>query len=83
MSHQAMPPWSWWFGHLTVLQKELNGLPANVNVYSAMQNLIDKHSDTEVFLMDFWPMFDPVLMIFGPETSAQVSNKFNLPKPES
>lgn len=33
--------------------------------------------------MDYWPMFDPVIMIFSPEMSVQVSSTYNLPKPES
>ncbi|KAF2745752.1 cytochrome P450 [Sporormia fimetaria CBS 119925] len=79
----AMPPWSWLFGHLKVLQSQLNGAPPDANVYWAMRDLAVEHADTEVFLMDFWPMFTPVLMISDPEMSLQVSNQYNLPKPES
>jgi cytochrome P450 len=32
--------------------------------------------------MDYWPMVNPVLMISGPELSIQVSNTYNLDKPE-
>lgn len=79
---QAMPPWSWWMGHLLVLKEKLDGLPPDANVYYAMQDLVLKdHADTEIFLMDYWPMFDPVLMVSGPEPSVQVANTYNLPKP--
>jgi cytochrome P450 len=78
-----MPPWSWWFGHLTLLQSYLNGLPPDVNVYLSMRSLTRDYSETEVFLMDLWPVFSPILMIFGPEPSIQVSNKYNLPKPKT
>jgi len=82
--HQAMPAdWSWWTGHLLVLQRHLDSLPPDANVYMAMQDLALKHNDTEVFLFDFWPVFDQVLMIYGPEASNQVSNQYNLPKPAS
>jgi cytochrome P450 len=75
--------WSWWTGHLLVLQRHLDSLPSDANVYMAMQDLALKHNDTEVFLFDFWPVFDQVLMIYGPEASNQVSNQYNLPKPAS
>jgi hypothetical protein len=75
--------WSWWTGHLLVLQRHLNSLPADANVYLAMQHLVEAHSDTDMFLFDFWPAFDQVLMISSPEASMQVSNKYNLPKPLS
>lgn len=79
-----MPNWSWWIGHLLVLKDHLDRLPADANVYYAMQDLVSKqHADTEIFLMDLWPIFDPVLMISSPEISVQVSNTYNLQKPDS
>jgi cytochrome P450 len=73
--------WSWWFGHLLVLDKKLKKLPPDANVYMAMEDMIKDHADTEYFLMDYWPMFQPVLMTFSPEIAAQVSTKHDLPKP--
>ena len=73
--------WSWWFGHLLVLDKKLKKLPSDANVYMAMEDMIKDHADTEYFLMDYWPMFQPVLMTFSPELAAQVSTKHDLPKP--
>lgn len=73
--------WSWWFGHLRVLDKKIRKLPPDANVYMAMQDLVQDHADTEVFLMDYWPMFQPVLMISGPELAHQASIKYDLPKP--
>jgi cytochrome P450 len=73
--------WNWWFGHLLVLDNKLKKLPPDVNVYMAMDDLVRDHEDTEVFLMDYWPVYDPVLMIFGPEVAQQASVKYDLPKP--
>jgi cytochrome P450 len=73
--------WSWWFGHLRVLDKKLQALPADANVYMAMDDMVQQHADTEVFLMDYWPMFEPVLMLSGPDVAAQVSTKHDFPKP--
>ncbi|KAF1962666.1 cytochrome P450 [Byssothecium circinans] len=78
----AMPEgWSWIFGHLLVLDKKLKKLPSDANVFLAMGDMVDEHSDTAYYLMDLWPMFQPVLMTFSPELAAQVSNKHDLPKP--
>jgi cytochrome P450 len=73
--------WSWWFGHLLILEKNLKKLPPDVNVFMAMNDLVRDHQDTEVFLMDYWPIYDPVLMVFGPELATQASIKYELPKP--
>jgi len=73
--------WSWWFGHLLVLDKKLKVFPSDVNVYMAMHDLVHDHADTEVFLMDYWPMHAPALMISGPDVAHQASVKHNLPKP--
>lgn len=82
LDFQAMPEgWSWLFGHLLVLDKKLKKLPHDVNVFMAMEDMVKEHEDTEYFLMDYWPMFQPVLMTFSPEIAAQVSNKHDLPKP--
>ena len=78
-----MPEWSWWTGHLMVLKDHLDCLPPDVNVYYAMEDLVFKHhANTGIFLMDYWPMFEPVLMISSPEISNQVSNQYNLQKPD-
>jgi cytochrome P450 len=74
--------WSWWFGHLLVLDKKLKKLPPDVNVYMAMEDMIEDHEDTQYFLMDYWPMFQPLLMVFSPEIAAQVSTKHDLSKPK-
>lgn len=79
---KAVPAgWSWWFGHLLVLNKKLQCLPSDVNVYTALRDLVEEHTDTEVFLMDLWPMFSPTLMISGPELAHQVAIKYDFPKP--
>ncbi|KAF2707700.1 cytochrome P450 [Pleomassaria siparia CBS 279.74] len=78
----AMPDgWSWWFGHLLVLDKKLKKSPSDTNVFIAMGDMIDEHADTEYILMDYWPMYQPALMTFSPELAAQVSTKYDLPKP--
>lgn len=75
--------WSWWFGHLLVLDQKLKKLPHDANVYIAMEDMIKDHEDTGYFLMDYWPVFQPVLMAFSPEIAAQVSSKQDLVKPPS
>lgn len=79
---QGMPAgWSWLFGHLKVLDQKLQQLPFDANVYMAMEDMVEEHADTEVFLMDYWPVFQPMLMISGADLAIQASTKYDLPKP--
>lgn len=73
--------WNWIMGHLLVLPKYLDKLPPDASVVFAMRDLCEEFTDTELFLIDFWPMYTPLFTIFGPEPIAQVCNKYNLPKP--
>jgi cytochrome P450 len=72
--------WSWIFGHLMVLQKYVDGIPPDAAVAFAMRDLAQEFTDTEVFLMDFWPVYPPLFTVFGPESVSQVCQKYNLPK---
>jgi cytochrome P450 len=45
-----------------------------------MYELALEFADTEVFLMDFWPVYPPLLMVYDPDTAVQISTKYNLPK---
>lgn len=73
--------WNWITGHLLVLQKYLDGIPPDAAVAFAMRDLCWEVADTELCLIDFWPMYPPLFTIFGPEATSQVCNKYNLPKP--
>lgn len=75
--------WSWWFGHLKVLDQKLQQLPSDANVFMAMEDMVQDHADAEVFLMDLWPVFSPVLMISGADLAIQVAAKHDLPKPSN
>ncbi|KAI9661098.1 MAG: hypothetical protein M1821_009425 [Bathelium mastoideum] len=72
--------WSWFTGHLLTLQKYVDQLPPDANVNLAMRDLASEYADTEIFLMDFWPVYPPFLMVYDPEAAVQVSTKYNLPK---
>ncbi|CAG8971815.1 hypothetical protein HYALB_00001925 [Hymenoscyphus albidus] len=72
--------WSWFTGHLLTLPKYVDRLPPDANVNLAMLDLAREFSDTEVFLMDFWPVYPPLPMVYDPDTSIQISTKYNLPK---
>ncbi|KAI9148738.1 putative sterigmatocystin biosynthesis P450 monooxygenase stcS [Paramyrothecium foliicola] len=77
-----MPKWNWVTGHLLVLQNYINGIPPDAAVAFALRDLAqNEFADREVFLMDYWPMYPPQLVVFGPEICNQVCNKYNLPKP--
>jgi cytochrome P450 len=73
--------WSWLFGHLRVLDKQLQKLPPDVNVYTAMEDFVKDYADQGAFLIDLWPVFPPTLMISSSELAHQASIKYDLPKP--
>ncbi|KAK7932039.1 cytochrome P450 [Apiospora marii] len=72
--------WNWITGHLTVLQKYVSRLPPDCSVQFAMRDLCQEYADTELFLMDFWPVYPALFTVFGPEPVNQICNKYNLPK---
>ncbi|VUC21091.1 unnamed protein product [Clonostachys rosea] len=74
--------WSWVFGHLLVLQKYLDGIPPDAAVAFAMRDLSKEFADTELFLMDFWPVYPALYTCFGPEAVHEICVKYNLPKTE-
>lgn len=72
--------WSWLTGHLLVLQKYVDEIPPDAAVAYAMRELSKHFTDTELFLMDFWPVYPPLYVVFGPGPISQICNKYNLPK---
>jgi cytochrome P450 len=74
--------WSWITGHLLVLQKYTDAIPPDANVNLAMKDLCMDFPDTEVFLMDYWPVYPPLLVVYSPEVCVQACSKYNLPKTE-
>ncbi|KUI57505.1 hypothetical protein VP1G_04778 [Cytospora mali] len=72
--------WSWITGHLLVLQKYVDRIPPDAAVAFAMRDLCEEFADTELFLMDFWPVYPPLFTVFGPGPISQICNKYNLPK---
>ncbi|KAI9697353.1 MAG: hypothetical protein M1820_007859 [Bogoriella megaspora] len=72
--------WSWITGQLLVLQEYVNGIPSDAAVAFAMRDLCQDFARTEIFLVDFWPVYPPLFAVFGPEAASQICNKYNLPK---
>jgi cytochrome P450 len=58
-------------------------MPPDASVFLVLQKLAEEHSDTETFILDLWPAATASLVISGSEASLEVSNMYNLPKPES
>jgi cytochrome P450 len=74
--------WSWITGHLFMLQKFTDRLPPDANVNLALADLCMEFKDTEVLLMDYWPVYPPLFLVHSPEVAMQVSTELNLPKTE-
>lgn len=45
-----------------------------------MPDLSRELADTEVFLMDFWPVYPPLLIVYDLDAAVQILTKYNLPK---
>jgi hypothetical protein len=73
--------WSWWTGHLFVLDGFLKKMPLDVNVLDAWMELFKQNPDNNVFLVDLWPMYPPHLLVWDPEAANQITVKHNLGKP--
>lgn len=58
-------------------------MPPDASIFLVLQKLSEEHTNTEAFILDFWPAARASLIVFGSESSLEVSNKYNLPKPES
>lgn len=63
-----------------MLQKYVDGIHPGAAVVFAMRDLCEEFTDTELFLMDSWPVYPPLFTVFGPEAINQICNKYNLPK---
>ncbi|KAF2005650.1 hypothetical protein P154DRAFT_424155, partial [Amniculicola lignicola CBS 123094] len=65
------PKSSWSTGHLLVLKENLTCLSADAGPFYAFHDLVHKDfADTEIFVMDYWPIYEPALMVTSPEMSA-------------
>lgn len=62
------------------LQEYVDQLPPDANVNLAMKDLCDEFGETEVFLMEYWPVYPPLLVIYDPEACLQISSKYSLDK---
>ncbi|KAL1606205.1 hypothetical protein SLS60_003606 [Paraconiothyrium brasiliense] len=75
-----MPPWSWAVGHIGLLYAYTRSLPAFANVNLVFPEIAASFADTEMFLIDLWPVAETMLIVFNPEAAMQVAQKMNLPK---
>lgn len=75
-----MPAWSWITGNLFYFIKHNKGLPPLASVNLAFLDMSAAFKDEEMFLIDIWPLSEPMLVIFNPEAAIQVCQKLNLPK---
>ncbi|PWY92219.1 cytochrome P450 [Aspergillus heteromorphus CBS 117.55] len=72
--------WNWLTGHMLVLSDYVNRLPSDANVTLATRELASEYTDTEIFLLDVWPVSPAQYMVFYPEAASQATTRLNLPK---
>jgi cytochrome P450 len=75
--------WSWLMGHMLVLLRYGRRFPPLVNVALVTQEMLRAFPDTEMFLLDLWPSYGPVILTRNPEAELLVSQKYNFPKPDN
>jgi hypothetical protein len=73
--------WSRITGHLLVFGKYSKSLPPLANVSLVSQELCREFTDTEIFLLDLWPSYPPIIMTSNPDVGVAMSQMYNLPKP--
>jgi hypothetical protein len=71
--------WSWIFGHSLVVLRYTNRLPRLANVVLAMRDMSEEFTETEMFLLDLWPVYPSSIVVFNPEACSLVAQKWNLP----
>ncbi|KAE9378297.1 cytochrome P450 [Stipitochalara longipes BDJ] len=72
--------WSWLAGHTLVLLRYSSRLPPLANVALVLQDMLREFPESEMFLLDLWPSYPPVIINCNPEVGLAVSQKYNLPK---
>jgi len=75
-----MPAWSWLSGHILYLFSHTRKLPPAASVNLALYEMASEFRDEEMFLVDIWPLSEPMLVVFNPEAAHEVCQRRNLPK---
>lgn len=70
-------------GHMLVLLRYGRSFPPLVNVALVTQEMLRAFPDAEMFLLDLWPSYNPVILTCNPEAELLVSQKYNFPKPDN
>lgn len=79
-SVQPTPPHSWWFGHLRVWREVRRSLPYKTHPHAIILAIKKKFNMPGVFFLDWYPIFDPMIIITDPTVATQLTNAENLPR---
>lgn len=81
---QPMPKWSPLTGHLELLPPILQRLPKDAAQEYPFVDLARNFSESDnMYCVDLWPFFEPLMVISSPQMAIQVCQEYNLPKPGS
>lgn len=67
-------------GHIVFLYKQTRALPLLASVNLAFHEMTSTFEDDEMFLIDIWPLSEPMLVVFNPEAAIQACQKLSLLK---
>jgi cytochrome P450 len=77
-----MPEYHFLFGHLLLLKKTMDTLPADAAMQRVMKKILEKYPSGVMFF-DLWPFSAPLLVLSSPGAATQVAETHNLDKPPS
>ncbi|ORX96642.1 cytochrome P450 [Clohesyomyces aquaticus] len=76
--------WSAASGHLHLLPPELAKLPKDAAQEYPFVALAEDFPDTDnLYCLDLWPFFKPLMVVTSPEIAIQACQGYDLPKPDS
>ncbi|MCJ1284900.1 hypothetical protein MMC26_004237 [Xylographa opegraphella] len=78
-----MPPHSFLFGHLKVVNDLLQRIPDDCHPHYYLETLRQDYPDLpDPFYLDLWPFGEPMLLVGTPDIASQFTQEHSLPKLE-
>lgn len=77
---KPMPKWNWLTGHINLIYAYTSKLPPLANVNLVFPQIAAEFADTEMFLIDLWPVAESMVVVCNPEAAVEVTQKLNLAK---
>lgn len=80
---KPMPRFSWLFGHLLVIKKIRDTLPADAGFQCLALSISRLFTQQHMFYLDFWPFTIPLLVVANPHAADQIMKHAWVDKPQN